>query len=154
MLLAARALQGAFGALLAPSALSLLAVSFTRPRERATAFGVFGAIAAGGGAVGLVVGGVLTEDADWRWCPYVDVPIAVVSACGWRWLPSGDRAGGRVRFDLPGVILAVGGLLAIVYGCSRAETDGWGSGSVVGLLAGGAVLLAVFVVVESLVPGP
>ncbi|GHJ31622.1 hypothetical protein TPA0910_60550 [Streptomyces hygroscopicus subsp. sporocinereus] len=87
VLLSARALQGAFAALLAPSTLSLLAVSFTEPRERAKAFGIFGAIAAGGGAIGLVAGGLLTEYLDWRWCLYVNVPIAVAAALGGSALP-------------------------------------------------------------------
>jgi EmrB/QacA subfamily drug resistance transporter len=153
VLLAARACQGAFGALLAPSALSLLAVTFTRPGERAKAFGVFGAIAAGGGAIGLILGGLLTEYLDWRWCLYVNVPIAVICAFGWYVLP-GDRGSGRARLDVPGALLAVGGLVAVVYGCSRAESDGWWSGPVVGLLVAGVVLLAVFALVESRVPHP
>ncbi|GLY72420.1 MFS transporter [Actinoallomurus iriomotensis] len=153
VLLAARACQGAFGALLAPTALSLLAVTFTRPGERARAFGVFGAIAAGGGAIGLILGGLLTEYLDWRWCLYVNVPIAVLSAFGWYVLPA-DRGSGRARLDVPGAVLAVGGLVSVVYGCSRAESDGWGSASVVGLLAGGVALLAVFAVVESRVARP
>ncbi|HEY0539452.1 MAG TPA: MFS transporter [Actinoallomurus sp.] len=154
VLLAARACQGVFGALLAPSALSLLAVTFTRPAERAKAFGVFGAIAAGGGAIGLILGGLLTEYLDWRWCLYVNVPIAVICAFGWYVLPADRRSGGRTRFDIPGVILAVCGLVAVVYGCSRAESDGWSSVPVVGLLAGGVVLLGIFAVVESHVAYP
>ena len=154
VLLAARACQGAFGALLAPAALSLLSVSFTRPGDRAKAFGVFGAIAAGGGAIGLILGGLLTEYLDWRWCLYVNVPIAVISAFGWYFLPGDRRSGTGARFDVPGVILAGAGLVSIVYGCSRAESDGWSSGPVLGLLIGGVVLLAVFAVVESRVASP
>jgi EmrB/QacA subfamily drug resistance transporter len=154
VLLAARACQGAFGALLAPAALSLLSVTFTRPRDRAKAFGVFGAIAAGGGAIGLILGGLLTEYLDWRWCLYVNVPIAVISALGWYFLPGDRPSGARARFDVPGVVLGGGGLVAIVYGCSRAESDGWSSGAVLGLLIGGAALLAVFAVVESRVASP
>ncbi|MFD4999242.1 MFS transporter [Streptomyces buecherae] len=155
MLLAARALQGVFAALLAPSALSLLAVMFTEAKERAKAFGVFGAIAAGGGALGLVLGGLLTEYLDWRWCLYVNVPIAVAAVFGWYALPTDTRtSGGRARFDIPGVLLAVSGLVAVVYGCSEAEADGWGSGRVLGLLAAGVLLLAVFVVVERRVSTP
>lgn len=155
VLLAARALQGAFAALLAPSALSLLAVSFTEARERAKAFGIFGAIAAGGGAIGLVLGGVLTEYLDWRWCLYVNVPIAVVAAFSWYVLPVDEPAeGGRARFDLPGVLLAVSGLVAVVYGCSEAESKGWDSLTVTGLLTLGVVLLAAFVLTERSVPRP
>jgi EmrB/QacA subfamily drug resistance transporter len=154
VLLAARACQGVFGALLAPSALSLLAVTFTRPAERAKAFGVFGAIAAGGGAIGLILGGLLTEYLDWRWCLYVNVPIAVICAFGWYVLPADRRSHGRARVDLPGVVMAVCGLVAVVYGCSRAESHGWSSAPVLGLLAGGVVLLGVFVAVESRVARP
>ncbi|MFF7653560.1 MFS transporter [Streptomyces sp. NPDC007983] len=148
MLLGARALQGAFAALLAPSALSLLAVNFTEARERAKAFGIFGAIAAGGGAIGLVVGGLLTEYLDWRWCLYVNVPIAVVAAFSWSVLPADRPAGERARFDIPGVLLAVAGLVSLVYGCSEAESEGWGSRLVTGLLILGVVLLTAFVLVE------
>ncbi|MEU8873312.1 MFS transporter [Streptomyces javensis] len=154
MLLAARALQGAFAALLAPSALSLLAVNFTEPRERAKAFGIFGAIAAGGGAIGLVVGGLLTEYLDWRWCLYVNVPIAVVAAISWSVLPTDTRVEGRARFDIPGVVLAVCGLVAVVYACSEAESEGWDSRLVTGLLILGAVLLFAFVMVERTVARP
>ena len=154
VLLAARTLQGMFGALLAPSALSLLSVTFTKPAERAKAFGLFGATVAGGGAIGLVLGGLLTEYLDWRWCLYVNVPIAIIAACSWYFLPADRRSGGRVRFDVPGVILACAGLVAVVYGCNRAEAHGWDSGAVIGLLVTGVVLLAIFGVVESRVSGP
>ncbi|MFE6777425.1 MFS transporter [Streptomyces sp. NPDC057702] len=150
MLLAARALQGAFAALLAPSALSLLAVMFTQAKERAKAFGIFGAIAAGGGALGLVLGGLLTEYLTWRWCLYVNVPIAIGALFGWYALPADTPTGGkRARFDIPGVLLAVAGLVAVVYGCSEAESDGWDSGPVLGLLGAGVLLLAAFVVAEA-----
>ncbi|WP_431042002.1 MFS transporter [Streptomyces sp. P1-3] len=154
VLLAARALQGAFAALLAPSALSLLAVSFTEPRERAKAFGIFGAIAAGGSAIGLVLGGLLTEYLDWRWCLYVNVPIAVIAAFGRYVLPADSPAGGGTRLDVPGVLLAVSGLVAVVYGCSEAESEGWDSAAVIGLLVLGAALLAAFVLVERRVAQP
>lgn len=154
VLLMARACQGAFGALLAPAALSLIAVIFTRPAERAKAFGIFGAVVAGGGAIGLIVGGLLTQYLNWRWCLYVNVPIAFIAALGWHFLPVDRRAAGRARFDIPGVVLAVCGLVAVVYGCSRADSDGWSSASVIGLLAGGVVLLGAFAVVESRVAHP
>ncbi|WP_458088436.1 MFS transporter [Streptomyces malaysiensis] len=154
MLLSARALQGGFAALLAPATLSLLAVNFTEARERAKAFGIFGAIAAGGGAIGLVIGGLLTEYLDWRWCLYVNVPIAIVAAISWSVLPADTRPEGRARFDIPGVLLAVGGLVAVVYGCSEAESKGWDSRLVTGLLILGAVLLVAFVLVERSVARP
>lgn len=153
-LLAARALQGVFAALLAPSVLSLVTVTFKRPEERAKAFAVFGIVAAGGGAVGLLLGGALTEYLDWRWCLYVNLPIAVVAAFGWFVLPSDQRSAERPRYDLPGTVLAVGGLLAVVYGCSEAESEGWGSGLVLGMLAAGVVMLGAFAAVEARTANP
>ncbi|MEV6105060.1 MFS transporter [Streptomyces sp. NPDC051940] len=147
-LLTARAAQGAFAALLAPTALSLLTISFTEAKERAAAFGVFGAIAAGGSAVGLVTGGALTEYLDWRWCLYVNVPIAAVAAAGWWVLPADTRVRRGSRIDVPGVLLSVSGLTAVVYACSEAESEGWGSRLVTGLLVLGVVLLTAFVLYE------
>lgn len=149
VLLGARALQGAFAALLAPSALSLLAVMFTGAKERAKAFAIFGAVAAGGSAIGLVLGGFLTEYLNWRWCLYVNVPIAVVAVCGWYTLPTDAHSGrSRARFDVPGALLAVAGLVGVVYGCSEAESAGWDSGRVLGLLTAGVLLLVAFALVE------
>ncbi len=145
VLVGARALQGAFGALLAPTALSLLAIMFTEPRERAKAFAVYGAIAGSGAAVGMLLGGVLTEYVTWRWCLYVNVPIAVVAAAGaWTFLKT-PSAAGRARLDLPGALLATAGLVALVYACTRAVTDGWGSIPVMAPLAASALLLVSFV---------
>ncbi|UGQ10563.1 MFS transporter [Yinghuangia sp. ASG 101] len=154
LLLAARALQGCFGALLAPAALSLLAVNFTDPKERATAFGVFGAIAGGGSALGLVLGGFLTEYLDWRWCFYVNLPVALIAGTGAYMVLTETRAEGRARFDIPGVLLATAGLFAVVYGLSEAESNGWGSATVVGLLIAGLVLLGAFVYVQTRVEQP
>lgn len=154
MLLAARAIQGAFGALLAPAALSLLAVNFTAARERAKAFGIYGAISAGGGAVGLLLGGLLTEYLDWRWCLYVNVLIALIAGLGANAVLRDSRSSGRARFDLPGVALVTAGLVGIVYGCSQAEPDGWGSATVIGSLIAGGALLVAFVIVESRVAQP
>jgi EmrB/QacA subfamily drug resistance transporter len=149
ILVAARALQGAFAAVLAPTALSLLAVTFTEPRERAKAFAVYGAIAGSGAAIGLLLGGVLTEYLNWRWCLYVNVPIAVVAAVGgWRVLAAAG-AGRKQSFDIPGAVLATGGLAALVYACSRAVLDGWGSSTVIVLLATSALLLCLFVFRET-----
>lgn len=150
MLFAARALQGAFGAVLAPSALSLLSNTFTDAKERATAFGIFGAIAGGGAAIGLISGGLLTEYLNWRWCLFVNIPIAVGAAIGAFYLLKRDHIekGQRVRLDLPGAVLGCGGLLAIVYGTSEATGRGWGDWLVLGCLLLGAALLAVFVLFE------
>src|SRR5215831_4962675 len=154
MLLVARAVQGGFGALLAPSALSLLAVTFTDTRDRAKAFGIYGAIAAGGGAVGLLLGGLLTQYLDWRWCLYVNVPIALVAGLGASVVLRDSRRPGRPRFDIPGVALVTTGLFAVVYACSQAESDGWGSATVIGSFVAGGVLLAAFVAVEARVAQP
>ncbi|MEV5312604.1 MFS transporter [Streptomyces sp. NPDC052610] len=155
MMFGARALQGVFGALLAPAALSLLAVMFTDARERAKAFGIYGAIAGGGGAVGLILGGFLTEYLDWRWTFFVNIPFAVVAAAG-AWLVVREPEGSRNRspLDIPGVILSTLGLVALVYGFTRAESDGWSDAVTVGMFVGSAVLLLAFVLVEAKVKAP
>ncbi|WP_030250190.1 MULTISPECIES: MFS transporter [unclassified Streptomyces] len=155
MMFGARALQGVFGALLAPAALSLLAVMFTDAKERAKAFGIYGAIAGGGGAVGLILGGFLTEYLDWRWTFFVNIPFAVVAAAG-AYFVIREPEGGRNRspLDIPGVILSTLGLVALVYGFTRAESDGWGDSVTVGMFVASAVLLAAFVAVESRVKAP
>ncbi|MFJ8044244.1 MFS transporter [Kitasatospora sp. NPDC096147] len=155
MLLGARALQGVFGALLAPAALSLLAVMFTSGQERAKAFGIYGAIAGGGGAIGLILGGLLTEHLNWRWTFYVNIPFALVAIAGAVLVisePAGSR--NRNKLDVPGVLLVTSGLVALVYGFTTAEKDGWSAGLTIGLFIAAAVLLAAFVVVESKVSAP
>ena len=146
LLIAARALQGVFGALLAPTALAVLTTTFTIPKERARAFGVFGALAGAGGAIGLLLGGVLTEKLDWRWNLYINVVIAVVAVVGAVFLvPNLHRTGPRPKLDLPGTILVSGALFSLVYGFSNAESDGWDSPSTWGFLAAATVLLVAFV---------
>ena len=140
ILVAARATQGAFAAVLAPTALSLLAVSFSQPRERATAFAVYGSIAGSGAVIGLLLGGALTQYLSWRWSLYVNVPIALAAAVGgWLTLP-GSSPVARPRFDVPGAVLATTGLIALVYACGSSSL-GWGAVS--------AVVLALFVVREA-----
>jgi EmrB/QacA subfamily drug resistance transporter len=153
-LVAARALQGAFAALLAPTALSLLAVTFTRPEDRAKAFAVYGGIAGSGGAVGLVLGGALAQYLDWRWCLYINVPIAAVAAVGC-WLTIADsRPAWRPRFDLPGLFLGVGGLMALVYGCGEAASHRLLDAAVAAPIGTAVVLLALFVLRESRADAP
>jgi len=149
MLVGARALQGAFGALLAPSALSLLTVTFAGSPDRAKAFGIFGAIAGGGASVGLVLGGVLTQTLSWRWCLYVNVLIAIPTVLVALRLLQNHPPEGRPRIDIPGVLLACGGLFALVYGFSNAETHSWTAPLTIGALAASVLLLAAFVAVES-----
>ncbi|MGW1729073.1 MFS transporter [Streptomyces sp. NPDC002306] len=151
----ARALQGAFGALLAPAALSLLAVMFTDAKERAKAFGIYGAIAGGGSAVGFILGGVLTEYLDWRWTFFVNIPFAVVAAAG-AYFVIREPAGGRNRspLDLPGVVLSTLGLVSLVYGFTRAESDGWSDTTTISLFVVSVVLLLAFVFTEAKVKAP
>ena len=146
VLVAARALQGVFGALLAPTALAVLTTTFTIPKERARAFGVFGAIAGAGGAVGLLLGGFLTEQLDWRWNLYINVFIAVIAIIGvFLFVGNVDSDGPRPKLDVPGTLLVSGGLFGIVFGFANAETDGWGSPLAWGVLAAALVLLVAFV---------
>ncbi|MET7601456.1 MFS transporter [Streptomyces avermitilis] len=144
MLVTARALQGVFGALLAPAALSLLNTTFTDARERAKAFSVYGAIAGAGGAVGLLLGGILTDAFDWRWTLYVNVAIAVVAFAGGWLLLSNHRDATNSKLDVPGTVLVAGGLFALVYGFSNAETHDWDSPQTWGFLIAGGVLLTAF----------
>lgn len=154
VLVAARSLQGAFAAVLAPTALSLLAVTFTEPRERAKAFAVYGAIAGSGAAVGLLLGGVLTEYLNWRWCLYVNVPIAVAAAVGGWQVLAAPGARRKQSFDIPGAVLATGGLAALVYACTRAVLDGWASSTVISLLGTSVLLLCLFVFRETRAAAP
>lgn len=155
MLLGARALQGVFGALLAPAALSLLTVMFTDAKERAKAFGIYGAIAGAGAAVGLILGGVLTQYLNWRWALFVNIAFATIAVIGaFLYIREPARGRNHNRLDVPGVVLASAGLVSLVYGFSRAESDGWTAGMTIGLFIASVVLLAAFVVVESRVKAP
>ncbi|MFF9767883.1 MFS transporter [Streptomyces sp. NPDC014636] len=144
-LVIARAVQGLFAALLAPSALSVLMTTFTDPRERARAFTVAGSVAGAGGAIGLILGGVLTQYLDWRWTMYVNVLFAVVAFVGGAALLHRTPRDMSSKLDVPGSLPASIGLFCLVYGFSNAETHGWGSPATRGMLAAGAVLVAVFV---------
>jgi len=147
LLVAARALQGAFGALLAPTALSVLTTTFTIPKERARAFGIWGAIAGAGGAIGLLLGGFLTQDINWRWNLYINVAIAVVALVGsFFFVHTAARTGERPKLDIVGTILVSGGLFFLVYGFSNAYTDGWGNADSWGMLTAAGILLIGFVV--------
>jgi EmrB/QacA subfamily drug resistance transporter len=154
MLVAARALQGAFGAILAPSALGLLTVTFQGSPDRPKAFGIFSAIAAGGASVGLLLGGVLTQALSWRWSLYVNLAIAIPTAIFAVRLLRNERQPTRARIDLPGTVLASGGLFALVYGFSSAETSSWSSATTVVALAASVALLVGFIAVERRVEHP
>ncbi len=149
VLVAARACQGAFGALLAPAALSLLTTTFAASKDRGKAFGVFGAIAGAGGAIGLLLGGVLTQYLDWRWCLYVNLIFAAIACAGAVLLLHRPSAGQRPRLDLPGLVAEAGGMFCVVYGFSNAASHGWHAPSTWGFLDAGMALLVAFVAIET-----
>ncbi|MER7848457.1 MFS transporter [Kitasatospora sp. NPDC096077] len=155
MLLVARAGQGVFGALLAPAALSLLSVTFTAPKERAKAFGIYGAIAGAGSAIGLLLGGLLTEYLDWRWVMFINIPFAAVAATGaLTFVRERETARNRDRLDIPGVLLATGAVVSLVYGFTKAASAGWSAAITLAVFALAAVLLAAFVTVQAKVKSP
>lgn len=148
MLYGARTLQGAFAALMAPAALSLITTTFTEPRERARAFGVYGAIAGGGAAIGLILGGTLTQFASWRWTLLINVPIALFAAFGARRVVRESRSPATGGYDLLGAAAVTGAFFMLVYGFSTATTGGWGSATTLWLLSAAVMALAAFVVIE------
>ncbi|WP_345645130.1 DHA2 family efflux MFS transporter permease subunit [Streptomyces tremellae] len=148
MLVVARALQGLFGAVLAPSAMSLLTTTFVDPKERSRAFGVFGAIAGSGGAIGLLLGGVLTEHLDWRWTLYVNDAIAVFAVIGAAIFVRGAAPAQRPKLDLLGTLLVASGLFGVVFGFANAETHDWSNWMCWVFLAAGGVLLVLFTLWE------
>ena len=154
LLFAARGLQGAFAAMLAPAALSLINVTFTLPKERARAFGVYGAISGGGAAIGLILGGTLTEYANWRWCLGVNVPIAIIAVLLAIPFIHESKAPGDRSYDIPGAITVTLGLLSLVYGFSQAVGHGWGNSSTYRYFIFSAIFLAAFLVLESKVKNP
>ncbi len=156
MLFMARGLQGAFGALLAPAALSLLTTTFTEARERAKAFGVFGAISGGGAAIGLISGGLLTEYLNWRWCLFVNIPVAVIAFVAALPIVRESKAEGNTRYDVPGAVLSTLGLVSLVYGFTKAATEPnhWAAGATLLFLGLAVVLLTAFVVWETRTANP
>lgn len=145
LLIGARALQGVFGAILAPAALSVLTTTFTHPKERARAFGIFGAIAGMGGAIGLLLGGFLTETLTWRWNLYINIPIAVIAFIAGLMLLDRTQERGTHRLEFTGVALGSLGLFSLVYGFSQAEPRGWDAPLTWGSLVLSVILLAGFV---------
>lgn len=156
VLVAARAMQGVFGALLAPAALSLLTVTFADSKDRARAFGIYGAISGAGGAVGLLLGGVLTEYLSWNWCLYVNVIIIAIAVVGAvKLLPATEEsAGDKPRLDIVGAILVTTGLFSLVYGLANSETNGWTDTWTLTFIGAGAALLAAFVLAQTKVAHP
>lgn len=155
MLVAARAVQGAFAALLAPAALALLTTTFTDPKERGRAFAIFGVIGMGGLTVGLLVGGALTEYLSWRWTMYINIFFAVPAIIGALiLLGHAVRSPERARIDLPGTLTVTAGLFSLVFGFSRVATDGWDAPITVTFLAAGVILLALFFVLQARLAQP
>jgi EmrB/QacA subfamily drug resistance transporter len=154
MLVIARTVQGAFGALLAPSVLALLTTTFSDPAERGKAFGIYGAIAGAGGALGLLLGGILTSYASWRWTLFVNLAFAAIATVGaLLWLRN-DKGADHDPVDLPGLALVTGGLFSLVFGFSHAETTAWSNPFTIGFLVLGVVLLAGFALLETRVSYP
>ncbi|GAA2266491.1 MFS transporter [Streptomyces amakusaensis] len=149
MLIGSRAGQGVFAALIAPSTLSLISSTFTDAAERTKAFGVFAAISMSGGAVGLILGGVLTDYLDWRWCFYINILFAAVIVIGGLLALPAPTSGTDAKLDIPGAVLATGGILGLIYGLGEGGILGWGSPSIVGSLIAAVVLLTAFVVVQT-----
>jgi EmrB/QacA subfamily drug resistance transporter len=145
-LVAARALQGVFSAILVPTSLALLITSFTSPKDRAKALGIFGAIAAGGGAIGLLLGGALTDYFSWRWTLYINLVFAAIALVGGVLLLDRETSRDKFEVDVPGLLLASIGLFCIVFGFSNAATHSWHSSGTWGTLAAGVLLLALFAV--------
>src|ERR1700730_13412231 len=154
MLVSARAVQGAFGALLAPAALSLLTTTFTDAGERARAFGLFGAIAGSGASIGLLLGGVLTDQLSWRFTMYVNLIFAVGAAIAAAVLLVNQRPTERPHFDVPGILTVSGGLFSVVYGFSHAQTTSWGNPITIAFIAAAVLLLGAFVAIERRVASP
>lgn len=154
MLFGARAVQGAFGALLAPAALSLLTTTFTDPDERAKAFGVFGAIAGAGGALGLILGGIITNYLDWRWTMYINVIFAAIAVVGALAFVVDRAPRHSVKVDYLGTVLGCGGLLALVYGFTKAASDGWGNTTTLVWFSVAVVMLVSFAFSQTRVRAP
>ena len=154
VLLAARAVQGIGGALMSPAALSLITVIFPQGRERDRALGIYAAITAGGAALGLILGGVLTEYVSWRWVFFVNLPIAAVAVVGALAVVPHSRDEDAEGFDVPGAVLVTGGLMALVFALVKGNDYGWGSTRTVGVLVLAAVMLAAFVLVQQRVRSP
>ncbi|GAA4667960.1 MFS transporter [Frondihabitans cladoniiphilus] len=154
VLISARAAQGAFGALLAPAALSLLTIVFHEPAERTRAFGVFGSVSGTGAAVGLLLGGALTEYWSWAWCLWVNVPLAAIAIIGAIFLIPATAGSPRVKLDIPGTVTVVAGTVLLVLGFTRANSSGWSAASTITLLATGLAALLLFVSIQRRVKHP
>jgi EmrB/QacA subfamily drug resistance transporter len=155
LLVGARAVQGLGGAVVSAVALSLMMTLFTEPAERAKAMGVFGFVAAGGGSVGVLLGGVLTDALDWHWIFLVNLPVGVaVYLLSLRLLPAARGQSAETRLDVAGAVTVTASLMLAVYAIVNGNEAGWSSGQTVGLLAAAGALLVVFLVIEARTPSP
>jgi EmrB/QacA subfamily drug resistance transporter len=156
MLIVTRALQGLAGAIMSPAALSIVLAEFKEGKERNTAMGVWGGVAAGGAAAGVLLGGILTQYLGWRWNFFVNVPVGIIVVlASLRLLPKHiGEEGQKIKLDLSGATLATGGLMSLVYGLSQAPTLTWSSKEVWGFIFGGLILLLAFVYNETKVSQP
>lgn len=154
LLVLGRALQGIFGAVLAPAALTLLNITFTNGKERAKALGIFGAIAGTGGAIGLLLGGLLTEHLNWRWTLYVNLLFAALALLGGTFLLHDGRRRDKPKLDLLGTVLISAGLFCIVYGLSNAESHDWDSPMTWGFLIIGVLLVTAFTLWQNRAANP
>ena len=155
MLIAGRALQGLGAALVSPAALSIITTTFTSSEERTKALGGWSGIAAGGGAVGLLLGGVLTDLLSWQWIFFVNVPVGMIAlAMAVRFVPESRASTAHRTFDLAGAATVTGGLVLFVYAIVKAQSFGWGSPRTVAMIAGALALLAAFAAIERRSPAP
>jgi EmrB/QacA subfamily drug resistance transporter len=154
-LIAARAVQGIGGAVASAVALSLMMRLFTEPAERAKAMGIFGFVASGGGSIGVLLGGILTDTINWHWIFLVNLPIGVlVYVLSLRLLPAGGGAAGTGRLDVAGAVTVTVSLMLAVYAIVNGNQNGWTSARTLGVLAGAVVLFGVFFAIESRVRAP
>ena len=154
LLVTARSLQGAFGAILAPAALGTLITTFRDPRERGRAFGIFGSVAGAGGAVGLILGGFLTQDLSWRWTLYVNLIFAAIAVAGALVFIRGSKPASRPRVNVAGALLGGLGVFLIVFGFAHAATAGWSAALTVGSLVLGVLFIGAFGLAEGRVRAP
>jgi EmrB/QacA subfamily drug resistance transporter len=154
-LILSRGLQGLGAALVSPAALSIVIATFAEGAERTKAMGVWAAIAVGGGAVGLLLGGILTDALSWPWIFFVNVPVGIATfLLSLRFVPESRDTHAHKSFDLAGAVSVTAGLIALVYGIVRSAESGWGSAEVLGFLAAAAVLLGAFLLIERRSPEP
>src|SRR6201996_5468162 len=154
-LIIGRAIQGLGGAMLSPAALSVITTSFGEGAERTKALSVWAGVAAGGGAVGLLLGGFLVESLSWEWIFFVNVPVGIaIIVAALKWVPNSRQEDAMRHFDLLGATAVTGGLIALVYAIVEASSWGWTSGRTLGVAALGIALLVAFVAIERRSPAP